>query len=337
MAPSSTASPGGRRALRVAAGVALALLLSEALLRTAGYTPAAREEARWEEVEAHPLLRRNRAHDVAELIPGASWVSEAGVEYRINSLGMRGPEPAPSGPRLLLLGDSVPFGSLVAQEETFAALLGEAGRSVLNGGVPGYALADYPRALRARDWHAWRPDGVLLCICLNDFPFVGAPAWWKECFGGSGWYGFLREVKRTVRPFEAREVQTNPISGLTRHRLLGDGHCRDTSMRHLDAVRRELEGAGIPWGVVVFPLDWQLTEPGPDLRYQAWVRAYARENGAPFLDLWDRFRGEADPRGLYLDVYHLSPRGHREAAQAIHAFADEVLSCEPPPLPSVGG
>lgn len=54
-----------------------------------------------------------------------------------NSLGLRGPEPAPGGTRVLAVGDSVTFGWGVADDESWPARLsGELGVTVLNGGVP---------------------------------------------------------------------------------------------------------------------------------------------------------------------------------------------------------
>lgn len=54
-----------------------------------------------------------------------------------SSLGLRGPEPAPGGPRVLAVGDSVTFGWGLADEESWPARLSaELGVTVLNGGVP---------------------------------------------------------------------------------------------------------------------------------------------------------------------------------------------------------
>src|SRR6266436_2682636 len=60
-----------------------------------------------------------------EMVPGRNGSFE-GMSVRTNSLGMRGPEPAPSGPSLLrvaVVGDSFTFGIGVPEEETYPSAL----------------------------------------------------------------------------------------------------------------------------------------------------------------------------------------------------------------------
>ena len=76
---------------------------------------------------------------------------ERHVVYRFNSLHMRGPEPRGAQRNVLLLGDSFTFGVLLEEEDTYAAQLDQLARDkfgdeaveVLNGGVPGFGLANY--------------------------------------------------------------------------------------------------------------------------------------------------------------------------------------------------
>jgi len=64
---------------------------------------------------------------------------EFSVAYRINSLGVRDSEAALFDPEIVVLGDSQAMGWAVAQEETYAAVLGQmTGRKVLNAGVSSY-------------------------------------------------------------------------------------------------------------------------------------------------------------------------------------------------------
>lgn len=73
------------------------------------------------------------------------------VTYRFNSMHMRGPEPRGAERRVLLVGDSFTFGILLEEEDTYPAILdrratdrfGEQQVEVLNGGVPGFGLANY--------------------------------------------------------------------------------------------------------------------------------------------------------------------------------------------------
>ena len=62
------------------------------------------------------------------------------VHVRINSLGLRGPEPLPTpeGPRWLVIGDSFVLSLQVPKEQTFEHLLAQRlGVEVFNGGVSG--------------------------------------------------------------------------------------------------------------------------------------------------------------------------------------------------------
>lgn len=99
-----------------------------------------------------------------------------GRRVRVNSLGFREDSESrfEGHVRVVVLGDSVVFGTGLSQEQTVPAalqrLIDPAGESVkvLNAGVPGYALAQMPERLReALD--AYRPHAVVYLLNLNDF------------------------------------------------------------------------------------------------------------------------------------------------------------------------
>lgn len=98
-----------------------------------------------------------------------------GKRYRINKLGLRGPEQqrdkAAGRKRVLLLGDSYAFGLGVDQEEHLGAVLARqlAGEQVevLNLGVPAYHSGQQLALLR-RDGFAYTPDVVVLVYFAND-------------------------------------------------------------------------------------------------------------------------------------------------------------------------
>lgn len=99
-----------------------------------------------------------------------------GYPVSINSLGMRGTEIKPKQPgeqRILVLGDSLPFGYGVSDEETMCHRLqtrmGDAGHRIVvgNGGIPG--LGNIESANRLLDLApAFEPDAVLMCIYLGN-------------------------------------------------------------------------------------------------------------------------------------------------------------------------
>jgi len=64
---------------------------------------------------------------------------EFDVEYKINSLGVRGDEAALNNPEIIVSGDSQAMGWAVGQDETFSSLIGKlTGKKVLNTGVSSY-------------------------------------------------------------------------------------------------------------------------------------------------------------------------------------------------------
>ena len=100
------------------------------------------------------------------------------AEVRINSLGLRGPEPARPRPpglrRVLVMGDSYVFGVGVDEEHLFTTRLARrlsregAPVEVVNAGVSGYAN-DQQLVLLGEIGPALLPDVVVLVMCDNDF------------------------------------------------------------------------------------------------------------------------------------------------------------------------
>lgn len=92
------------------------------------------------------------------------------VSLRVNSLGMRGPEPSGTAPgfRWLAIGDSFTLSLQVPEEETFVARLSLALREeVLNGGVSGDST--WQSTERYRRWApAVQPNAVLLVFFVGN-------------------------------------------------------------------------------------------------------------------------------------------------------------------------
>ena len=135
--------PALRSVLKVVAGLAVGLLLTEALFW-------------WRDSGAFPHLHLYVPDERlgVRLEPGATQrVSFGGnpvSRVRINREGLRGADlPPPSPGEVLVVGDSQVFGLGVEEEETFSvrldALLPEA--AVVNAGVPTYGPAEYTALL----------------------------------------------------------------------------------------------------------------------------------------------------------------------------------------------
>jgi len=101
------------------------------------------------------------------------------VDYFINSEGLRGPEfpiKKPKGEiRLLAIGDSVTFGHLVSEDNTYPHFLekylkdnlADTSLRVINGGVNAYSTREELMFLR-RKGIEYDPDVVVLGFVLND-------------------------------------------------------------------------------------------------------------------------------------------------------------------------
>jgi hypothetical protein len=160
------------RALLVALGLVVPLLLLEGFLRVAGaIVPGDYQTTSF--LEAHPEFgRRNR--------PGAGWkrTDEFTSWIEVNSKGLRGPEveyaKPPGETRVLVLGDSFVFAEQVNQDETFTQRLQDglnAGGGdrfrVLNGGSNGWSTANELIYL-AKEGVKFDPDVVVLAFYVGN-------------------------------------------------------------------------------------------------------------------------------------------------------------------------
>jgi lysophospholipase L1-like esterase len=164
----------------LAASLALVCAVVEGALRLAGFVPI------YEVYSKPELFWRHDERLGWSLEPGARgryvgprpFPVEFDSAIEINSLGLRGPEPAPRRPgelRVLVLGDSVVAGFEVAEEETFVARLAALleGRlaqpvATINAGVRGYGTDQSLLWYRERGI-ALAPDLVVMVFSANDF------------------------------------------------------------------------------------------------------------------------------------------------------------------------
>lgn len=172
-----------KRALLVLAGLALGLGLVECAL--SGPLRPEVVHLRDEAWQARIAARDATIYQAdAELVyaprPGASFPMEYGPAA-FNAQGLRedGPTPALPGDdlRLLMVGDSLVWGELLARRDAPPATLADAlgpGHEVLNLGVTGYDTHQEV-AWTLRAGLPLRPDLVVLVFCLNDLLIQSGP------------------------------------------------------------------------------------------------------------------------------------------------------------------
>ncbi|HEX6886280.1 MAG TPA: SGNH/GDSL hydrolase family protein [Planctomycetota bacterium] len=289
--------------------------------------------------------------------PELGWRHRPGAEdtywgepVRLNAHGQRGPERAPArtpgATRVLVLGDSVAFGLLVADDaDTFPARLeGELGARLarpvecLNTGVAGWSTRQ-ERQFLEREGARWRPDLVLLAFVLNDvteptgaravgqFAYArpeGMPAWLAEC----GIHLALRELAlRRALAGDSPAARAHQERLTPYHLMLQPDTARVQAawralLPELAALQAWSTAQAVPLAVVVFPHGFQLGEPAADAP-QRLLAGFAAQADLPLLDLLPAFVAAAAGGELFLDALHPSARGHALAAAETARFLVE--------------
>jgi len=268
-----------------------------------------------------------------------------GRTYRINSLGLRGPEPSanPSTARVLLLGNSCTFGWGVDYRQSLAGTLdsllgGE--YEIVNGAVPGYSSLQGRRAFE-RDLAALDPDVVVAMFGWNDqwaaaggipdheqqLP-SGVLVWLQNQLGRTHLYRLLKK-----RWLSAIEPETDRLFDPTRViRRVDEAHFRD----NLAAIGELSREAGAR---VILLTEPQPSHPGygrevtnhPAVRfhrrYNDVVRRLVSESPLELVDaavvfdsstaFWD------DPCQDYI---HFNAAGHRRLAELVAAAIRDASS-----------
>ena len=219
-----------------------------------------------------------------------------GVEVRINSLGLRDreiePRPAEDEFRIMVLGDSVPFGVGVSYEDSIPHRLEETANReasgpkryrTINMGVPSYNTEQ--ELIQLRDLGlGLNPDLVLLLYARNDMEhklwvFGKRSKWWinlgQRSYAVSLLYQFVRRLKpdimgrqRNIDRFNRPEA-ANP-GWLRVERSLGQIQrlCRERNIPFAVAVRGGSESVLVQKMLAIGQregfhlLTWRFEQPG---------------------------------------------------------------------------
>ena len=216
--------------------------------------------------------------------PGTHATLE-GVEVRINSLGMRGPEPDladTSKKRILFLGSSNTLGWGVAEKDTLCGILrGKLAESaqIFNAGIGNYNAHRYV-SLYEKRLQAVHPDMVVIHYFIRDAENLQP--------GGGNW--LLRNSELAVMLhtmiYEMGYGSKN-ASGLVDHykKMYSDGspglESMRTAMRRLDELSKEQHFKII---IAMVP-DIHAVQPYPFTFIHERVRELAASYGWTFVDL----------------------------------------------------
>ncbi|HWP65479.1 MAG TPA: GDSL-type esterase/lipase family protein [Candidatus Limnocylindria bacterium] len=293
--------------------------------------------------------------------PGVETVVR-GVPVRVNALGLRGPEiaptPAPGVRRVLALGDSATFGQGLPVEQAFPAVLereldARTGQQweVVNAGVEGYNTAA-ELAWLERQGLALAPEIVVVGFNLNDFdhaPVLGrlgvltsdrtqrmspaSPANWSEFYLVLRW--LARSAMAWLRGEPGSVVLGRPPEGafyqLDRYAsALRKAYYREPTDERWQVLEESLSGLGavtrargIRLVIAIIPDGDQVGVAEPDLTPQRKLAALCARAGLECLDLHPAFAAHADRGPLFRDIMHPNAAGQELIARAL---ADRLLT-----------
>lgn len=362
------APPAPLRLGAVIVSTVLALVFAEWLL-AGPLRPevASTRDAAWQArlADMHRALYESDPELVYRPRPGARFPMDYGAAA-FNGQGLREPAETALVPtaahRVAVLGDSLVWGELLAQEDALPAVLGRAqgpGVEVLNAGVTGFGTEQerlwYRRALRPL-----HPDTVVLVFCLNDFLIQSGPygqhgdaARLRAQAEERAWLDAVAPIRNETvsrRWLEERRGSGNQLAAALRHLLrwhrlfsLPGGYTDELLISAAEPGRQ----AGVAAALTGLGAD--LAEDGvnavlvisPALywwhRYQwtgvhRWVRSTAAAAGFRVIDPLDSWRG-MDPDSFRFpgDNLHYSAKGVRELVKVL---APHLASLPPPARPA---
>jgi hypothetical protein len=287
--------------------------------------------------------------------------SSFGVAVQTDANGFRvdpdHPDPE-QAPGVLILGDSVGFGSGVVESATCAGLLRAAFPDVhlYNSSVIGYCATDYLNV--ATHFLSAHPEvkSVVLLYCLNDNATVSAsaikasidqhekPKSAEEVADGTPWWhrsrrpawlsqinAFLRTRSRLFLFAKSALVDTRLAyfqADAARYDASPDKLTK--SLQPLADVHAFLASRGIPLHVYVLPYEPQLRAVNERfLEPQQKVTQFLSERQIPFTDTTETFRNSGTKSGdlfLFSDPMHFAPKGHEILADILRKDLETSLS-----------
>jgi HEAT repeat protein/lysophospholipase L1-like esterase len=216
-----------------------------------------------------------------------------------------------------MLGDSVTLGDHINAAEAYPQVLEESlqasGRpiEIMNVSLWGWSTRQ-ERIAYQKIVRKYRPDAVVLGVCLNDIPelqnnLARPPQWLSDLFQRSA-------LVRRVIDAPGREIQSveqlfsNAKSSRVRQAM-------GLFQEEVQKLRQDVEGDHATLAVLIFPFRFQVAAQAPEPSVQAELATFCARQNLLCLDLLPRLRplGES----AFVDYDHLSPAGARAVAAAI--------------------
>jgi len=226
-------------------------------------------------------------------------------------------EKAPGVRRVVCLGDSVTLGYGIRPHDAWPQVLEDQldardrRTEVFNVAFGGWSTRQELIAYR-RLARKYRPDQVLLAVCLNDLPEME---------------NNLTRPPRLVRALYRRSALVRAVVGARRREIASvEELFRDPGaarVRHafrlmfddIRALKHEVGSDGGRLAVIVFPFRFQLLPESPFPSAQREIAQFCASEGVPFLDTLPALRPLGED--AFIDYDHFSPAGARRVAEAV--------------------
>ncbi len=263
----------------------------------------------------------------------ADWSEEWGSDFYvlssttgehradINRDGMRDRdhriENTTGATRIVCLGDSVTFGYLYSASESYPAILqrmlDEQNRNceVFNMALPGWSTRQQRYAYE-RIARKYRPEHVVLGVCLNDIPelrnnLIRPPAWIAVPYKHSAL------VRALMRPQAGEIHEVEELFSYSDEAPIRDGW--DRFFEEVRLLNEHVTRDGASLTVLLFPFRFQVIPEAPEAIPQRTMAAFVGREGIQYIDLlptlqrtgWDAF----------VDYDHLTPEGATSVAKCI--------------------
>jgi HEAT repeat protein/lysophospholipase L1-like esterase len=235
--------------------------------------------------------------------------------------------------RIVVLGDSVTYGHGVEGDEAFPFLLESSLRAsghdvdVFNIGLPGWSTRQ-ERLAYERIARNYKPDVVLLAVCLNDIAEMQINLARPP--------GFLLSLYRhSAAVRRALGASTREIGAVEELFTAADTPRVQNAFRlffdEIQTLKSEVLKDGAAFHVAVFPFRFQVEANAPAPSVQRRISEFAAQESIALLDFLPELGRLSAPGDSFLDYDHLSILGHRQVAAWL-ASHPEIAGPETPTL-----
>ncbi len=264
-----------------------------------------------------------------------------GYDISINSQGLRDYEHNynKSKTRILVLGDTISFGTGLDYNSTFPHLLenkfnsGGYGIEVINTGVNGYQPSQ-EYAYYQNEGYKYDPDVILIGIALNDILPADPVSKFKDNFekyndsdSNPPDPAIKSLVKKTCHScvfiYSIAHNYNNDYFGVVYKTWENESELAEYSDK-LNLLNSELKSKNVTLFLVIFPYSDQFGNSRYGLLPQEKIKSLAKSQNISYIDLTS-FLDVADYKKYYLsyDRLHMNPEGNKFVTEIV--YSDLIL------------